>query len=130
MTRQDNSAQCSEEANRKRSETLTGKKQRPRTPDQVEAMRIRSTGVKQSKETIEKRRQKLLGKAAWNKGKTYILESNRVSRIKTVFTFIHKNGLIRTCTKYELQQEFNIDQGAMSRLCRDKCKSAAGWSIV
>lgn len=93
-------------------------------------MRIRSTGIKQSHETIEKRRQKLLGKAAWNKGKTYILESNRIPRIKTVFTFIHKNGLIRTCTKYELQQEFDIDQGAMSRLCRGKCKSTAGWSII
>ena len=130
MTRKDNSAQCSEEANRKRSETQTGKKHGPRTLEQVEAMRVRSIGVKQSQETIEKRRQKLLGKAAWNKGKTYILESNRVSRLKTVFNFIHKNGLVRTCTKYELQQEFNIDQGAMSRLCRGKCKSAAGWLII
>lgn len=130
MTRLDNSAQCSEAANKKRSLTLTGKKQRPRTPEQIEAMRIRSTGIKQSHETIEKRRQKLLGKTAWNKGRNYILESNRVPRIKTVFTFVHKDGLVRTCTRYELQTEFNLTQGSLSRLCRGEYKSTQGWSIV
>jgi len=85
--------------------------------------------VKQSQDTIEKRRKKLLGKDAWNKGKTYSNESLKVSRLKTVFTFIHKDGLVRCCTKYELQTEFNLSQGSLSRLCNGEYKSTQGWSI-
>jgi predicted GIY-YIG superfamily endonuclease len=121
--------QSPETIEKKRQANL-GKKLRPRTPEEIEQMRIRSTGVKQSSETIEKRRQKLLGKSAWNKGKTYIVEASRVPRLKTVFTFIHKDGLIRNCTKYELQAEFDLDQGSMSRLCSGDYKSHRGWSIV
>jgi hypothetical protein len=90
--------------------------------------------VKQSPKTIEKRRKKLLGKWAWNKGKKHSIEhvnaAADAAKIKTIFTFIHKDGLIRHCTKYELQTEFNLDQGAMSRLCRKDCKSTKGWSIL
>ena len=89
--------------------------------------------IKHSAETVKKRRAKLIGKQAWNKGKTHTTKHIQASadamKIKTVFTFIHKDGLVRNCTKYELQEEFNLDQGAMSRLCRGEYKSTQGWSI-
>ena len=91
------------------------------------------SGRKQSPETIEKRRQKLIGKCAWNKGKKHSLEHIKAcadaSKIKTIFTFVHKDGLTRVCTKYELQTEFVLDQGAMSRLCRGQYNAHRGWSI-
>ena len=114
----------------KRRQASLGKKLRPRTPEEIEQMRVRSTGVKQSPETIEKRRQKLLGKSAWNKGKTYTVEATRVPRIKTIFTFQHINGTIENCTKYELKQKYNLEQGGLSRLCAGEYKSTQGWSIV
>ena len=89
--------------------------------------------VKQTQETIEKRRVKLIGKLAWNKHKKnspeHIKSAADAMKIKTVFTFIHKDGLVRVCTKYELQTEFGLDQGSMSRLCRGEYKSHRGWSI-
>jgi predicted GIY-YIG superfamily endonuclease len=109
---------------------MTGKKLRSRTPEEIEQMRVRSTGVKQRPETIEKRRQQLLGKSAWNKGKTYTVEASRVPRIKTIFTFQHINGTIENCTKYELKQKYNLEQGGLSRLCAGEYKSTQGWSIV
>jgi predicted GIY-YIG superfamily endonuclease len=120
--------QSPETIEKKRHANL-GKKLRPRTPEEIEQMRIRSTGVKQSTETIEKRRQKLLGKSAWNKGKTYTVEATRVPRIKTIFTFKHINGTIENCTKYELKQKYNLEQGGLSRLCTGEYKSTQGWSI-
>ena len=108
----------------------TGSKQKPRTPEQIEKMRERSTGVKQSQETIAKRRQKLIGRTAWNKGKNYYIEANKVSRLKTIFTFMHTNGTIEKCTKYEMQKKYNLDQGGLSRLCSKKCKSLKGWVLV
>ena len=114
----------------KKRQAMIGKKLRSRTPKEREQMRIRSTGVKQSPETIEKRRQKLLGKDAWNKGLRYSNNSLKVPRLKTAFVFVHKDGLIRNCTKYELQTEFNLDGGAMSRLCSGKYKTHKGWSIT
>ena len=121
--------QSPETIEKKRQANL-GKKLRPRTLEEIEQMRIRSTGVKQSPETIEKRRQKLLGKDAWNKGLRYSNNSLKVSRLKTAFVFVHKDGLIRNCTKYELQTEFSLDGGAMSRLCSGEYKTHKGWSIA
>ena len=66
----------------------------------------------------------------WNKGKTYTVEANRVPRIKTIFTFQHINGTIENCTKYELKQKYNLEQGGLSRLCAGEYKSTQGWSIV
>jgi hypothetical protein len=118
----------------KKRQALIGRKGRPRTPEEIEQMRIRATGVKQSLETIERRRQKLLGKPAWNKGKKHspehIKASANGSKIKTIFTFIHKDGLVRNCTKFDLEKEFNLTQSGMSRLINGEYKIHRGWSIV
>jgi len=118
-----------EEQRNKKIIAMTGKKRGPKSPEEIQRMRERSTGIKQSQQTIEKRRQKLLGKSAWNKGKTYFNKSLQIPRLKTIFTFIHKDGTVRTCTKYELQSEFKLDGGSMSRLCSREYKSHRGWSI-
>jgi hypothetical protein len=103
------------EQRQKKIVAQTGSKQKPRSPEQIEKMRERSTGVKQSQETIEKRRQKLLGKAAWNKGKKHSAEhiknSADTQKLKTIFTFMHINGTIEKCTKYEMQQNITLILG-------------------
>jgi hypothetical protein len=89
--------------------------------------------VKQRPETVEKRRKKLLGKWAWNKGKKHSPEHVKAAadaaKIKTIFTFIHKDGLVRNCTKFELQTEFNLTQSGVSRLIKGEYKTHRGWSI-
>jgi hypothetical protein len=90
--------------------------------------------VKQSIQTIEKRRKKLLGKSAWNKGKKHskehIKNQSDAQKLKTIFTFIHKDGLVRKYTKFELQTEFNLTQSGVSRLITGEYKTHRGWSIV
>ena len=119
-----------EEQRLKKIIAMTGKKRGPKSPEEVKKMRDRAIGVKQSAETIEKRRQKLLGKSAWNKGKTYSNHSLRVPRNTNLYIFQNKNGTIEHCTKYELQNKYNLSGGSLSRLCCGEYKSSQGWKII
>jgi hypothetical protein len=131
MTRKDNSAQSSEEANRKRSATMTGKKRGPKSPDEVEKMRQRMTGSKQSSDTVEKRASKLRGRVPWNKGNKSSDESRLnqsiAQRTKTIFTFRHKDGNMFIGTMYDFTNIYKLHN--VSRLCRGIAKSVKGWTI-
>jgi hypothetical protein len=131
MTRRDNSSQLSKEANEKRSRTMTGKKRGPKSQEEIERMRVRSTGVKQTAVTIEKRASKLRGRLPWNKGKSASSESrlnqSNAQKISTIFTFKHKDGATFTGTMYDFVSVYNLHN--VSRLCRGIAKSVKGWTI-
>ena len=46
-----------------------------------------------------------------------------------VYSFIHKDGNVETCTMYELRSKYNLDRGHLSKVVRGKRKSHKGWKI-
>lgn len=113
---------------------MTGKKRGPKSPEEIQRMRERATGVKQSAETIEKRAAKRRGKPTWNKGKKLSAEhvANVVQSIikKTMYRFKHDDGTEEYCTKHALEKKYNLRNSGLSLMCRGKYKTTQGWSII
>ena len=46
------------------------------------------------------------------------------------FDFIHKDGSTRNCTRVELEKEFNIARGNVTKLILGERKSCKGWYMA
>jgi hypothetical protein len=45
----------------------------------------------------------------------------------TIYTFIHKTGLIEICTQYDLRKKYSLDQAAICRIVHGIRKAHKGW---
>lgn len=48
----------------------------------------------------------------------------------TIYSFIHKNGAIETCTRFDLIQKYSLDSGSMSSLLANIRKTCSGWRLL
>lgn len=50
---------------------------------------------------------------------------------KEIHLFINRDkGVVELLTQNAMKYKYNLDQGNLSKLCRKKCKTVKGWSIV
>jgi hypothetical protein len=48
----------------------------------------------------------------------------------TVYSFIHDDGRIESCTRSKLVQKYNINNTSMSSMLRGKLRRAGGWRLA
>lgn len=48
----------------------------------------------------------------------------------TIYTFIHDDGDIVSCTQFEMMTRFNLDQGNLSRIIKSGYKKIKGWKLL
>lgn len=48
----------------------------------------------------------------------------------TVYSFIHDSGIVEECHRYQLQIKYNLNQGKLSEVVRNKRKSVSGWRLL
>lgn len=46
-----------------------------------------------------------------------------------IYSFIHKSGIIETCTQYKLNEKYGFINGKISAVVNNKRKSYKGWSL-
>lgn len=68
----------------------------------------------------------LKGNVPWNKG---IHEIREYRSNKDIYTFVHADGRIEVCTKYQLRVKYNLGQGNLTNMVSGKRKSCGGWTI-
>lgn len=68
----------------------------------------------------------LKGNIPWNKG---IYETREYRSNQDIHTFVHVDGRVEVCTKYQLRVKYNLGQGNVSNLVAGKKKSCGGWTI-
>ena len=84
-------------------------------------------GVKCSPETLVRMSNAMKGNVPSKVTRTRISESMTSSDI---YSFVHKDGTVEKCTKYELRMKYNLNSGNMSKLASGKRKSCNGWRVV
>jgi hypothetical protein len=48
----------------------------------------------------------------------------------TVYSFIHKSGIVETCTRFELIKKYSLGSDGMSKLLANKRKTCSGWKLL
>ena len=66
------------------------------------------------------------GNIPWNKG----LAGTKypAKRNATIHTFYHVSGKVETCTRYELREKYNLQQGNLVNMISGLKKSCSGWT--
>lgn len=108
-------------------------------------LRLANLGKKQSEETISKRVEKLKGHITSDETKAKIGAANRIKRLGTtmplkqrqrqssqqVYSFQHTSEVTRTCTVWQLMQEFTtINKSHIWQVVHGSRKSTGGWSLL
>lgn len=66
-------------------------------------------------------------KNGWDKGRDTRSGLNHTKADQTVYTFIHKSGIIEKCTRVEMKQKHKI--GSISKLILGVIKTSMGWTV-
>ena len=106
-------------------------------------LREANLGKTQSAETVAKRVAKLKGHVTSEETRAKIGAANKIKRTgtsvslaqrvkqskKDVYTFIHKTGLIKSCTVWELKEEYRLCEHIYG-VVNGHRKSTGGWKIL
>lgn len=101
----------------KRMMKVRGVKKPPRTKEHIENLKNSLLGKTNSAESNEKRRISQSGE------KSHLFKHD-------VFTFIHKNGTIETCTYHYLRVTYSLHEGNLSQVVNGKRPICQGWSLL
>lgn len=142
----------SQEMKQKMSELKTGKNlgsEHPRYKNEIytiieEATGIVIIGTKKEIEGLPRMSQPKAsmlcsGKITWSSGyrmfnRPYMDVGRRGKRHgkhdKTIFRFMHKEGKVEVCTKYDLNQKYRFKSPSnLTNLCKGKIPSFMGWTV-
>jgi hypothetical protein len=74
--------------------------------------------------------EKMISDRVWEKRQENYTPKRHGMYDHTIYEFIHEDGTIERCQRYELEKKYNLSNSKLSMLVRGKRNSHKGWRLL